>query len=261
MDRLHLAFGELDRPQTKSKLANTGIQPWSQEQYVRRARSFHWSWASRQSPADVTTCARYGWCQPDADQEVNVLVCSACKASLYLPWDDTIVSDAKYFEKISSSGHASGGYCPWRIAPCRPEITALEFPSWKTELQAFTERIATMAEFDRISVKVSEDTIDEIIQLAKLQFPDIHTSVLLLALLQWKRVGDSLACVLGCCELSLLVLTDDFDPVGGHAWFCPTVFNSSWKQLASLLRPTMTKHFYAPLLSQFTCDRLKEVFE
>lgn len=113
MDRAKKALLDIDRilesaplsprtttsgiPSEKQKMETKAYRPWSQGDLIFRMRSFHWSWTSRLAPADIMTCARYGWYQEDSDlkqENTSTIRCQLCQAQLLLPWDDDMIEDA-----------------------------------------------------------------------------------------------------------------------------------------------------------------------
>lgn len=84
---------------------NRMFAPWSRSEYVRRVRSFHWSWANRPQPCDVVTCARYGWIgeaslERDDEDDGGWIKCSTCEQRLYLAWDEDLASNPDTRTKI-----------------------------------------------------------------------------------------------------------------------------------------------------------------
>lgn len=246
--------------------------PWSQADYVQRARSIHWNWPIP-FPADVPSCARYGWCQSSTNPDPNTLYCLACRAKLYLPWDEELIPEARqmfveeYHLKLET-GHVGG--CPWRVTPCHEDLMKVSFISRTVEMEACQERCQSWANLSEISIFIGDERLEKLIQASKHYFSgEIHTGALLLSLLQWRNFDESVACIHGCCELPLECLKDSFDPVAAHAWFCPLVYckdgtnRPSWNLLVDLWTApdgrVLDVQSLSPLLSQFTCSRIKEV--
>lgn len=97
----------------KQKEVQTGkaplYRPWSQEDYMVRVHSFHWSWADRGDSCGVLTCARYGWYQRrgthGGEDEANTINCAGCDAKLYLPWDEDLSADTSKMRLIHKCAH------------------------------------------------------------------------------------------------------------------------------------------------------------
>lgn len=92
---------EQDVPFSEAQDGKVSHNPYSRLEYVKRLRSYHWTWTSRPSPCDIITCARFGWMQRivtegrEDDKEINYVYCTACGAQLYLSWDCDMVPDAR----------------------------------------------------------------------------------------------------------------------------------------------------------------------
>ena len=127
--RINRALGRLDshvrrmsdrEPAVSVSSTAAAYRPWSRMDYVRRARSFHWSWSSRDPACGVVLCARFGWCQgggkegeanaeTDAEgntetnasgssvktRDISTMHCCCCGKELYLPWDEGLSADAR----------------------------------------------------------------------------------------------------------------------------------------------------------------------
>lgn len=101
MERIQQALNQIDEiakdstaHNSKGKFDSThnaAYCPWSQTGLIQRIRSYHWSWTGRHKPADIITCARYGWVQGGTEDDPSYISCTVCKARLYLPWNEELL--------------------------------------------------------------------------------------------------------------------------------------------------------------------------
>lgn len=262
---------------SESSFSSLAYCPWSQISFIDRCSSFDWSWASRATPADVSTCARYGW-EGDGHNP-NTIVCTACKAQLYLPWSEELVEESairivasEYFEKISNTGHATSG-CPWRIKPCEEYISQANYHSLAVERELLLKRYRT---FENVHVNApSQELFDaaDVLQMISGGIADtvdnLHLGGFCLALTQWELINIGkgnpplITCRFGCTRISLS--TGPFHAIDGHVWFCPFMRSGDFDTFLALWKDHLTKTVsnqpsdYYPLLTKFTTRQVQEI--
>lgn len=289
---------EQDVPFSEAQDGKALHNPYSRLEYVKRLRSYHWTWTSRPLPCDIITCARFGWMQRmqrmategrEDDKEINHVYCTACGAQLYLGWDYDMVPDARtcayfqlmmffveiilakeYFDKISKSGHGLDGSCPWSIVPCAEDIMKIPSETRSMVRQNTLKRCETFQNCPIGSIVISDDRVSDLLDQARPHFPaDLHAGVLMLGLLGWTGVDrERVSCQFGCSESWLSSLEGgNFDPVAAHAWFCPVVYGSppAWGQLVSVFsnhKPTTESYDQLrSILDPFTLREVSEILE
>lgn len=95
---------------------------------------------------------------------------------------------------------------------------------------------------------------------------DLDDGIVALAVLQWQvREGtEVLECRFGCHEVHSSAVCDEFDPLAGHAWYCPLLFGdrpasqtipSLWTEIPA----PCTGGSLVPALSRHTCEQIERV--
>lgn len=269
----------LTRDTTENNLSV--FRPWSFGDLMQRIRSFHWSWADRQSPIDVITCASYGWCQ-EKYQEPNeisnnwTIICTFCKAQLILPFSNDLVKEAKtalsqeYYLLISQTGHLMHGLCPWVLSPAK-NIHHSRFTGTKRE---FENILVEAKKFPPLNFNISTSIEIPMYSLDQ----NLNYKSFALALCQWRlRQTDSnlIICRFECSQHQLPSTPTDhsdirIDPVKLHAWFCPLLnqngiehFIRSIKNYLESLgsKKIVDIDLLTPCISFGTRQLIKEVFE
>lgn len=276
-------LGELEATKGTEKDEQVAVHPtycpWSQTEYMKRAASFHWTWASRPAPADVVTAARYGWQGASADRGNDcTIICTTCRARIVLPWSEELLPEVaqamaqEYGAVLAVSGHANSG-CPWSaVRPCAKEIEMAQYAAASLEEELLRQRALS---FSRVRInspppiKESHEPPrardgDLIESIALIVGKGVSRGALLLAAMQWQMSRGVIVCRFGCCSGVPLAAQDSMHPVETHAWYCPFIrsgglegFLVLWEggSRESLQRPEGNH----PLLSRFTSRQVKEI--
>lgn len=287
-DRVRRALGSLGKLETTNEAGKGGQAamhptycPWSQAEYMKRAASFHWTWASRPAPADVITAARHGWRGASVDLEDDcTIICTACRARLVLPWSEELLPEAaqamaqEYGALIAGRGHGNSG-CPWSaVRPCAKEIGMAQYATVPLEEELLRQRALS---FSRVRInspppirEACEPSIfgdgDAINMLALIVGKEVSRGALLLAAMQWQVSQGAILCRFNCCSEVPLAAQDIMHPVETHAWYCPFIqsgglegFLALWEgRLGVDLQRIEARH---PLLSRFTSRQVKELIK
>ena len=256
---------EHERKQHTPGLEISSYCPWSQRGFLKRAASFHWSWASRPKAVGVIMCARYGWRGDEGGDDS--IICTACNKRLHLPWDEdleygaTEIISQEYFEKISNLGHDA--CCSWRIRPCDTDICQAKYKSRQVERGLLLRRYDSLSS---LHVNTPDEYVFNAKSLALLEIDSngYNIGLLGLALMQWESADRTIICRFGCVAYPIYPAQDLFHPIENHSWYCPFIQSGGLDGFLEIWQQDKQKSRhgdYYPLLSKFTSEQLAKIIE